>query len=201
MKLAWRLVANPEKLWVQVMKAKYDYGPFSLPKMITRRTCSNIWRVIVGIWPDVDVKVSWSIRSEIAPDSGMIDGWIPGIASLMESCHGVIPQDQADFPVSYYAQNGAWKWDLIDRHVPSLICDKIVGLSLLEDSIMADLPLWSMNFDGCFSLKFAYRLLCSTDFEDPAEVIPLFKKIWHWKGPNRMSFSLEACSLKIINKF
>lgn len=41
MKLAWSLVADSDKLWVKVMKAKYNCGVFPMPKVASRSSCSN----------------------------------------------------------------------------------------------------------------------------------------------------------------
>lgn len=59
-KLAWQQIANPEKLWVQVMRAKYNCGPYSLPQVNSRSICSSIWRAISGVWPAVVENVRWT---------------------------------------------------------------------------------------------------------------------------------------------
>lgn len=123
----------------------------------TRSSCSNIWRVIAGIWPDVEDKISWSLRSGNNAKFWK-DKWIPDVASLMKSCYRVIPQDQADFSISNYAQNGAWKWDLTER-LPTLLCDKITGLVPPDNSDIVDLHNWRFNTNRCFSLKYAYNHL------------------------------------------
>lgn len=50
MKMTWNLVANPEMLWVQVMRAKYCCGAHAMPKVGNRINCSNIWRAIANNW-------------------------------------------------------------------------------------------------------------------------------------------------------
>jgi hypothetical protein len=60
-KLAWQLVVNPDKLWVKVMKAKYNCGPNVCPNVILKYQCSNIWRAICHIWEDVEKNITWRI--------------------------------------------------------------------------------------------------------------------------------------------
>lgn len=47
MKLAWQLMNNPEKLWVQIMKAKYNCGPLGMPSVNVRNNASIVWKAIV----------------------------------------------------------------------------------------------------------------------------------------------------------
>lgn len=42
MKLAWSLISDSEKLWVKVMKAKYNCGSQTMPKVVARGSCSSV---------------------------------------------------------------------------------------------------------------------------------------------------------------
>ena len=46
MKIAWGMVHNPEALWVQVLKTKYDCGPLKLPEVKHKPGGSNLWQGI-----------------------------------------------------------------------------------------------------------------------------------------------------------
>lgn len=83
------------------------------------------------------------------------------MASLEECCHGMIPQDQGDFPLSYYVLNDDWKWEIIEQYVPSNVCDKIQGLRIPVDLDSVDFPSWTLCSDGMFTLKSAYQIICS----------------------------------------
>jgi len=61
LKLAWNLVANPEKLWVRVMKARYGCGPNAFPDIHMKQKCTNTWRAICNVWEDASTNISWSI--------------------------------------------------------------------------------------------------------------------------------------------
>lgn len=52
-KLAWQLMNNPEKLWVQIMKTKYNCGPQGMPTVAIKPNASNAWRPIVNSWDEV----------------------------------------------------------------------------------------------------------------------------------------------------
>lgn len=108
MKFAWNLVVDPEKLWLKVMKEKYNCGSHSLPKVSARSSCSNVWRAIAGIWQETKDGISWSLGNGNAMRFWK-DKWIPGRNSLEELCLGNIPLYQAKFPVSFYVHDGIWK--------------------------------------------------------------------------------------------
>lgn len=101
MKLALHLMANPEKLWVQVMKAKYNCGSYAMPSVSARSSRSSIWRAIVDIWPDVSVNTTWILNNGNGTWFWK-DRWLPGMDSLESCCLGHVPSEQADFPVSFY---------------------------------------------------------------------------------------------------
>lgn len=98
---------------------------------------------------------------------------------------GHVSQDQAEFPFSFYAYNDTWNRDLLEIHIPSVICDKIVYIKPPSEYDSKDFPSWRLNSDGEFSLKFVYHALCNRQNPISAQV-PLFQKLWKWRGLNRI---------------
>ena len=83
MKLAWGVLTNPERLWVKVMRAKYNYGEDILPNHKGRRNTSNAWKGIVQVQPKFKQNLVWRL------DDGenvkiWLDHWIPGVYKLGE---------------------------------------------------------------------------------------------------------------------
>lgn len=61
--LAWQLINNPERLWVQITKIKYKCGPIGMPTVTNKPNASNTWRSIVNSWQDVAINTpsdSWT---------------------------------------------------------------------------------------------------------------------------------------------
>lgn len=61
LKLGWRLLTQPNKLWVRIMKAKYGCGPHAMPKVIHYNNSSRTWRGIVNGWPLVHANLFWVV--------------------------------------------------------------------------------------------------------------------------------------------
>lgn len=56
MKFAWHLLVDWDKLWVQIMRAKYSCGAHTMPTVIQRSNSSPIWHAIVQNWGLVNNK-------------------------------------------------------------------------------------------------------------------------------------------------
>lgn len=83
MKLSWSLITDRNKLWVQVMKAKYSCGPNLVPEVRSKGWVSHIWRAVVDIWDVVLHNISWVIQDGKGTRFWR-DSWIPGMGALCE---------------------------------------------------------------------------------------------------------------------
>lgn len=182
MKLGWQVVANPEKLWVQAMRSKYRCGSQTMPDMVIRSRSSHAWRAIIQAWPNVVDHLSWVVK-----DGNMVrfwrDPWIPGMRAVEDSFPNSVPANEANFPVSFYANEMGWKWEILEQLLPPHLCSKIAAIRPPSPE-GKDSVFWALSSDGIFSLKSAYTRLSSSTglFEDD----PLFAKIWSWRGPQRV---------------
>lgn len=182
MKLAWRLVAHPDKLWVRIMRAKYKCGPNAVPEVKHRSNTSSTWRAISDVWEKVLGNLTWVIRDGLQTRFWK-DSWIPHTGCLVEHVTASIPVGELNFSVSHYASNGCWRWDRLVNLLPSFICDRIATVKPPLPGC-ADFPCWGATSDGKFTLKSAYESLFEEVGFDVSPT-PLFQKAWEWKGPNR----------------
>lgn len=58
-KLALKMVADPDKHWVHVMRAKYKCGSLSMHVIILRNNSSNFWKSISMTWVKVKQHTRW----------------------------------------------------------------------------------------------------------------------------------------------
>lgn len=175
MNLTWTMISHPDKLWVRIMKAKFSCGPLIIPTFIKKSTFTSTWKAMVDPWDDVKPNCIWGINN--GQDSKFWrDNWIPGVGVLADILVNSIPDAELNFPVSHYCSNGNWNWNLINRHVPADICDKIACLK--PPCLGArDFPCWNLTSDGYFSLKSAYGIIHNQSIpsENPN---PIFNIIW-----------------------
>lgn len=182
MKLAWCLVAHPDKLWVRIMRAKYKCGPNAVPEVRHRSNTSSTWRAISDVWEKVLGNLTWVIRDGLQTRFWK-DSWIPHTGCRVEHVAASIPVGELNFSVSHYASNGCWRWDRLLNLLPSFICDRIATIKPALPGC-ADFPCWGATSDGNFTLKSAYESLFEEVGFDVSPT-PLFQKAWEWKGPNR----------------
>lgn len=183
MKLAWSVITHPDKLWVQLMRAKYGCGNHTLPQCVMRSKSSHIWRAIHQVWPCVMQQMSWVIRNGHSARFWK-DLWVPGVDCLENLVQERIEQGEENFTVASYADSNGWAWSKLRRLLPSVICSKI-NLVKLPSPGMEDFLCWNLTSDGKFSLNSSYELLqdCSQHVDDRD---PFFVKVWAWQGPQRI---------------
>lgn len=172
-KLAWQLANNPEKLWVKIMKFKYNCGAYGHPSVSHKANSSNTWKSISNIWNLVDNNISWIIRDGNNTRFWR-DNWIPGIGKLKVLFADNIPVNKLNFPVTHYASENGWKWDLFAHCVSEDVCDALARVNVPLPS-QTDFPSWTLAPDGQFSIKSSYLSL----FDDnPAGTsISIFVKV------------------------
>lgn len=183
MKLAWCLVAHPDKLWVRIMRAKYKCGPNAVPEVRHRSNTSSTWRAISDVWEKVLGNLTWVIRDGLQTRFWK-DSWIPHTGCRVEHVAASIPVGELNFSVSHYASNGCWRWDRLLNLLPSFICDRIATIKPALPGC-ADFPCWGATSDGNFTLKSAYESLFEEVGFDVSPT-PIFQKAWEWKGPNHI---------------
>jgi hypothetical protein len=191
MKLSWQILTQPSKLWVKILKAKYKCGMNIIPNFKHASNSSPLWRAIVNAWDDVKGNITWVIRDGVDTHFWR-HPWIPNVGVLEDHILASIPREELNFPVNHYASNGLWKWDKIRSIVPNDICDKIAVIKPPSQGA-PDFPCWKLSVDGNFSLKTAYESIENQHQED-LYTNPIFEKVWHWQGPNRIKAFLWKLS-------
>ncbi|XP_026429948.1 uncharacterized protein LOC113326429 [Papaver somniferum] len=145
-KLAWRLLKNPEDLWVKILRGKYfpRTHPFHKKKDYE---ISWIWHNIrLGLQVIKDNSI-WQVGygRNIHVSS---DNWIPGMGRLTNWRH-----DDIQFVSDLIEADGGWNMDLIDSTLQPEIDNKIKSISLTKNS--HDSLMWLGNRNGKFTTKSA----------------------------------------------
>lgn len=178
LKLAWNLVASPDKILVRVMKAKYGCGPNAFLDIRMKQKCTNTWKAICSVWEDASTNISWSIQN--GKDVRFWkDRWIHDVTPLATNFANNIPVGQINFPIFFM------QMERLNQLLPEDVCIKISTIKPLSMELHYDFPNWSASTDGKFSLKSAYTLLIDKILNGRNDS-HLFKLIWKWKGRNKV---------------
>lgn len=78
----------------------------------------------VNSWDVASSNTSWVIRNG-HNTLFWKNHWIPNIDSLKDMFLSACPAAEENYPVSFYANEGEWKWDVIERILPQEICERI----------------------------------------------------------------------------
>lgn len=54
MKVGWQIMTKRDDLWVKVVRAKYKCGPDLVPRIVSKKLGSNLWRGICNSWDSVN---------------------------------------------------------------------------------------------------------------------------------------------------
>ncbi|CAN1167395.1 Putative ribonuclease H protein At1g65750 [Linum perenne] len=82
---------------------------------------------------------------------------------------------------------GQWDFQRLEKFLPPEAVDMVVGMSPPRASSGSDDWVWGLEKSGMFSIRSAYNIICNHEF---AQNPNLWKTVWRWKGPNRITHFL-----------
>lgn len=122
-KLAFQLVNQPSKLWVHVLRSKYNWSNQS-NYLFRTRTASYLWKGIAKVWPETVMHINWT------PGDGTCirfwsDSWARSLGPLKLMTSEDIPNADLSVPISrYVTEDGEWNWDELHRFLsPSVLLE------------------------------------------------------------------------------
>lgn len=58
-KLVWRMLHDPNELWVQVLNGKYGRGRAERGASVAKMSDSRLWKEIVKMWDNIRINTDW----------------------------------------------------------------------------------------------------------------------------------------------
>ena len=176
LKLAWRLLKEPQSLWVQVFKAKY-FPNTNLFHTKAHLHSSWVWKNIHRSIPLMQQNLIW----EVGNGQDILvwnDFWV-GYFKLKDYLLSNIPHGLLNIKVSDLINLTTWSWNLvtISPFLSSDLLHKILAIPLPLNAC-PDQCHWRHTYNGIFSIKYAYNYLLSSRQQVPLPSLP-----WHnlWK--------------------
>ncbi|XP_026414361.1 uncharacterized protein LOC113310013 [Papaver somniferum] len=179
-RLTWRVISNPNALWVKVLKSKYFKNTNPLLKS-RRTTISWIWSSIrtgmeilrencildLSLHSNLDI---WSER------------WIPNAEFPI---HPTVIEEETPMKINdLITDNGHWNVDILNTYFAPYIVHRILTLPVPNAEV--DELKWLHTKDGVPSVKSVYRVLT----KDLGDHNPIWKKIWKLKCQPRVQLFL-----------
>lgn len=75
-----------------------------------------------------------------------------GWGALEDQFYASIPPHEANYPVSFYAGENGWRWDVIRNSLPDSVYAKIAAIKPPSQGL-EDFPCWRGSSDGYFTLR------------------------------------------------
>ncbi|XP_057248280.1 uncharacterized protein LOC130590240 [Beta vulgaris subsp. vulgaris] len=175
-KLGWKFLTQPNKLWVQVLKAKYCKNSNLLDAM-PNQSQSTIWRDILKGRDLLNKGLVYNVGN--GEDISLwYHHWV-GNEPLYKHPDINIPDSKAHWRVARIIRNGAWHLDSIISLLPHDIALSIKAIPLPKLAEIKDGLRWIFSKDGHFDIKSAYHCWL--------EIFVI--AIWHiWKNRNKAVF-------------
>ncbi|KAJ4799769.1 RNA-directed DNA polymerase (reverse transcriptase)-related family protein [Rhynchospora pubera] len=178
-KIVWALMAEVEKPWVQLCKAKY-YPKVEYWRARSGNKGSKMWRQVMGHRDFFKEKVMWQLgngHKTYALSQPWFHGWmVQEQASMFDRTLRV--KDLVD------AHNGQWEFQKLTRlFQPTQVQNIIHGVSIpnLNDT-REDRLIWKCAKNGKYSPKEDYRELMQAQQNMTVQHQGIWERIWHCKN-------------------
>ncbi|KAJ8449185.1 hypothetical protein Cgig2_027187 [Carnegiea gigantea] len=180
------LAREKDKLWSQVVRAKYCDGRCDIDIFVAKPKASNAWK---GIIENANY-IRDGIRAEVGNGKRTLF-WYHNWAIAKPLCSvaiGPIPPQLEDATVSeLWDVNTGWQWDLFAHVLPGDILSTIASYELQPSNDSEDQLVWNSSSHGDFTLKFA---LAHIQNRDQSARDPFWATIWKGNIPLRINFFL-----------
>lgn len=182
MKLGWELVTRRDKLWVQILRAKYKCGDDIIPRVEKRNVESNAWRGIRKVWKHVLDGIKWHI-GDGSSTNFWTDVWLENEPLAVQYGDSVQHGDLVRKVSSYVSADGDWNWVELRSHLPTSTLMRLASVLPPCPDDGDDRVVWKFSKDHIFTVNSAYKSL-EKDSCPPKDDI--WHLIWKWDGPQRI---------------
>ncbi|XP_026417342.1 uncharacterized protein LOC113312820 [Papaver somniferum] len=185
-KLAWRMLNEPDALWVQILKHKYFLNTNPIHAECNE-SMSWIWKGICRGLELVRKYYCWEVWDGNAIDIWK-DKWLPNRNSLLDASFASSKMKTVNQLI--VQETGKWNVDtlnsLFDTTTVRNICNVRIPLS------GKDVLRWSPTYNGQFSVKSAYRCIMHELYSGETSSFP-WKSLWKLDIAQKIKHLLWKC--------
>ncbi|GLT78653.1 hypothetical protein SLA2020_501810 [Shorea laevis] len=175
-KLGWRILTEPDALWVQVVKAKY-FPNCGFLEAEYKAGSSHTWKGIIEskslVQAGIGFVVSNGVNTRFWLDSWLLDH------PLFFSAVNVIPEPELQKSMADYWMGTHWDTSLLRHLLPTEIMNQLLLVQLESDNTDQDGIYWSEASHGKFSTSSAYNMVIN---DNCVPIASCWNKIWKIKA-------------------
>jgi len=152
-KLAWKILTQPDNLWVQQMRAKYG-TPECFFEARFKPTDSWVWKSLLRLRPFIKQGIRWKVGNGRSINF-WTDNWCAedNLVSLLNMDHSSVPD--MDMKVSaFISPDKHWDSSKLSQYLPTDVIQTIQSIPLPITDV-ADSFCWGYSGSGVFSTKSA----------------------------------------------
>ena len=150
-KLGWRMLQEPEALWVRVLRHHYCKGRLGIDTFTKHPTSSNLWRGICENQAILQKGMAHSIGN-----GHHTLFWRHRWATttpLMELASQQVPErDRAKTVADYWQPDTGWRWDELAELLPDAIQGRVVAFQVYPTLTLNDSLFWGATASGQFTI-------------------------------------------------
>ncbi|KAJ8423447.1 hypothetical protein Cgig2_008936 [Carnegiea gigantea] len=150
-KLGWRLLAEKDKLWLKVLRAKYCDNRCDTDMFVHKQNVSNTWRGIL----DNAQFIKKGVRMEVGNGrntSFWHHTWAthtPLSQLVQQSIPGHLTNNTVE---DFWDPSRGWKWELFSVLLPNEVLKKIASFEVSPGTENEDLLVWDGSPNGKFTI-------------------------------------------------
>ncbi|CAL1367615.1 unnamed protein product [Linum trigynum] len=180
-KIAWRLLAEPNSLWARVIRAKYLKETEDGWQPRVRGRISNLWQGVLRVLHLLSRAIMWNIQSG-AQTQFWTNRWLQDGTTLADIANH-FPQEALSLTVADSVLNREWNLDYMRAFLLEEVVRQIKPHQPSQN-LEPDIPIWRLAPDGEFTLKTAYSL--TNDEEQPHGTNPIWRAFWRTPATQRV---------------
>ncbi|KAJ8432430.1 hypothetical protein Cgig2_016060 [Carnegiea gigantea] len=163
-KLGWHLLAEKDKLWSKVLRAKYCDNRCDTDMFVHKQNVSNTWRGILDNAQFIKKGATHTPLSQL----------------VQQSIPGHLTNNTVE---DFWDPSRGWKWELFSILLPNEVLKKIASFEVSPGTENEDLLVWDGSPNGKFTITSVMNLIHPGNQGDED---PFWQLIWKCPVPQKI---------------
>ena len=157
-KLGWRMIREPESLWLGVLHHKYCKGRRGMDMFVACRNPSNACK---GITESSSI-LQKGVQHSIGEGRGTLfwlHRWVSGHTLVEIATRPVPSADLHRTVVDYWERSSGWRWEELREFLPTDMLSRIASIQVYPTSGIEDEIFWGRTSSRMYSIQSAINMM------------------------------------------